>query len=254
MSHFVVAVLSHTPEDVGTLLAPYCESTEDPEYLEFEEASEPMDEIRSTFEREKAPGESLEDFVSRWYGYTYNEDLDAYGYRCNPNAKWDWWSLGGRRSDMIRLKRGCHGNRGERSWANSDELPRDGYCDQAQLKDVDLSPDPKAYDAAIRFWEVVVEGSPLQDGENSAQFHTFYRREYYLDQFRTKENYARICSSFTTWALVTPDGEWYENGEMGWFGAHNATAESRQEYESELQQALAEADPELWLSIVDCHI
>ena len=39
MSHFVVAVLSHTPEDVGTLLAPYCESTEDPEYLEFEEAS-----------------------------------------------------------------------------------------------------------------------------------------------------------------------------------------------------------------------
>ena len=254
MSHFVVAVLSHTPEDVGTLLAPYCESTEDPEYLEFEEASEPMDEIRSTFEREKAPGESLEDFVSRWYGYTYNEDLDAYGYRCNPNAKWDWWSLGGRWSDMIRLKRGCHGNRGERSWANSDELPRDGYCDQAQLKDVDLSPDPKAYDAAIRFWEVVVEGSPLQDGENSAQFHTFYRREYYLDQFRTKENYARICSSFTTWALVTPDGDWHESGTMGWFGTSNATPKSRSRYREFLRSTLANADPEMWLSIVDCHI
>lgn len=254
MSHFTVAVLSRTPEDVEILLAPYCESTEDPEYLEFEVASESMDEMRRAFERKKEPDESLEDFIERWYGYTYNEEADAYGNWCNPNARWDWWELGGRWSDMLKLKPGCQGNCGERSWTNADEPPQEGHCDQAQLKNIDFSPDQKAYDAAIRFWEVVVEGSPLREGERPEHFPTFYRREYYLNQFRTKENYARSCSSFTTWALVTPDGEWYENGEMGWFGSHNATAESRQEYESELQQALAEADSELWLSIVDCHI
>lgn len=254
MSHFSVAVLSHTPDDVEDLLAPFFESTENPEYLEFEVASESMDEIRSTFEREKEPSETLEDFVSRWYGYTYNEKLGVCGYLCNPNAKWDWWQLGGRWSDMLKLKPGCRGNRGGRSWTNSTELPRDGYCDQAQLKDIDFSLDPKAYNAAIRFWEVAVEGHPIREDENPEQFRTFYRREYYLEQFQDKEHYARSCASFTTWALVTPNSEWYENGKMGWFGAHNATIESRTEYESMLQRALSEADSNLWLSIVDCHI
>lgn len=254
MSHFSVAVFSYTPDDVEDLLAPYCESPENPEYLEFKVASEPMDEIRSTFEREKGPSETLKDFVSRWYGYTYNEKLGVCGYLCNPNAKWDWWELGGRWSNKLNLKPGCKGNRGSHSWTNSTELPRDGYCDQAQIKNVDFSMDLKAYNKAIRFWEVVVEGDDIRENENPAQFNTFYRREYYLKQFRDKERYARSYASFTTWALVTPNGEWYENGEMGWFGMPNATDESRAEYESVLQRTLSEADPNLWVSIIDCHI
>ena len=254
MSHFPVAVLSHAPQDVETLLAPFDESTRDPAYVEFEAADESMEEIRRAFEREKEPGETLEDFVSRWYGYTYNAELDAWGYLRNPNPKWDWWELGGRWSNMLRLKAGRKGNRADRTCPNTKEPRKRSYCAQARLKDIDFSPDPQAYNEALRFWEVVVEGSPLRDGENSAQFHTFYRREYYLDQFRTKENYARNCSSFTTRALVTPDGEWYENGEMGLFGAHNATAESRSRYGEFLRSTLANADPEMWLSIVDCHI
>ena len=254
MSHFSVAVLSYAPDDVEKLLEPFCESSENPEYLEFEEADETMDEIRETFEREKKQNETLEDFVNRWYGYTYNEELDVCEYPYNPNAKWDWWELGGRWGDMLKLKPGCQGNHGERNWTNSEKSPRDGYCSQAQLKDIDLSPDQKIYNDAIRFWEVAIEGNPIREEENPEQFRTFYRREYYLEQFRDKEHYARDCASFSTWALVTPNGEWYENGEMGWFGAHDATAESRAEYESEFQRALSEADPNLWLSIVDCHI
>lgn len=254
MSHFSVAVFSYTPDDVEDLLAPYCESPENPEYLEFKEASVPMGEIRSMFEREKKPSETLKDFVSRWYGYTYNEELGVYGYPCNPNVKWDWWELGGRWSDKLKLKPGCTGNRGGHSRTNSTELSRDGYCDQAQIKNVDFSMDLKAYNKAIRFWEVVVEGDDIRENENPAQFNTFYRREYYLKQFRDKERYARSYASFTTWALVTPNGEWYENGEMGWFGVPNATDESRAEYESVLQRTLSEADPNLWVSIIDCHI
>ena len=47
MSHFSVAVFSHRPEDAEELLAPYNERTEDEEYLEFEEASESMEDIRA---------------------------------------------------------------------------------------------------------------------------------------------------------------------------------------------------------------
>ena len=47
MSHFSVAVFSHHPGEVEELLAPYNEQTEDEEYLEFEEASESMEDIRA---------------------------------------------------------------------------------------------------------------------------------------------------------------------------------------------------------------
>ena len=96
MSHFSVAVFSHHPEDVEALLAPYNEQTEDEEYLEFEPACEYMADIRAKYALEKQDGESFNAFLSRWYGYIYDEELDECGYFCNPNARWDGWEIGGR--------------------------------------------------------------------------------------------------------------------------------------------------------------
>ena len=58
---------------------------------------------------------------------------------------------------------------------------------------------------------------------------------------------------FTCWAFVAPNGEWYENGQMGWFAANDATKESRDRFALELEDML-KSDPNLWLTIVDCHI
>lgn len=162
--------------------------------------------------------------------------------------------MGGRWSDKLKLKTGCQGNRGERSWTNANQPSRAGYCSQAQLKDVDFSPDQEVYDKECRFWEVVVEGDSIREGEDPKQFYTPYKRECYLEKFENKERYARSCASFSTWAVVTPDGEWHEAGTMGWFGTSDATAESISEYENEWQRIMLEADPNLWISIVDCHI
>lgn len=254
MSHFTVAVLSYKPDDVEALLEPFDENTDNPEYLEFEVAPHSTEEIRSMFEQGKKPEESLEDFVERWYGYAYNEELDAWGFFCNPNAKWDWWQLGGRWSDKLKLKNGHQGNKGERSWTNANKPSRAGYCSQAQLKDVDFSPDQEVYEKECRFWEVVVEGDSIREGEDPKQFYTPYKRECYLEKFENKERYARSCASFSTWAIVTPDGEWHEAGTMGWFGTSDATAESIARYENEWQRIMLEADPNLWISIIDCHI
>ena len=222
MSHFSVAVFSHRPEDVEELLAPYNERTEDEENLEFEEASESMEDIRAR------------SFLSRWYGYDYNEELDACGYLCNPNAKWDWWEIGGRWHNELRLKQG-------------------EKCNQAQLKDIDLSSDVEALAKARRFWEVCVEGQPIAEDENPEDFRSFFRKKYYIDQFGDKETYARRTTGFTCWAFVAPNGEWYENGQMGWFAANDATKESRDRFALELENIL-KSDPNLWLTIVDCHI
>lgn len=31
----------------------------------------------------------------------FNEEVQKYGYFCNPNAMWDWYSIGGRWADMF---------------------------------------------------------------------------------------------------------------------------------------------------------
>lgn len=233
MSHFSVAVFSHHPGDVEELLAPYDEQTEEEEYLEFEEADESLEEIRAQYTQEKEDNESFEDFLGRCYDYDYNEELNECGYFCNPDAKLDSWEIGGRWHNELRLKQG-------------------EKCDQAQIKDIDFSLDEEALEQARRFWEVCVEGQPLSEDENPDDFETFFSKEYYIDQYGDKETYATRAAGFTCWAFVTPNGEWYENGQLGWFDTSDATKESREQFALELENML-KSDPNLWLTIVDCH-
>lgn len=253
MSHFTVAVFSHSPEDVDRLLAPFNEQSK--EYYEIEPASEPPHELSEEYHRRKDEFADFEDFLSSEYGYVLEDGV--IGYRCNPNAKWDWYQTGGRWMGSLKLKEGCTGNDGDASWAtHPSRIGADGRCDQALLKDVDLSPDPDVYAEAIRFWEVVVEGDSIREDENPNNFKAWWKPEYYIKQYETKENYALEQSSFGTWAILTPDGEWHEKGDMGWWGMSDATAESRKEYRNIFDAAVAEfsKDPDIWITIVDCHI
>lgn len=62
---------------------------------------------------------SEETFANDWHGYRKDPDTGKYGYWQNPNAKWDWFAIGGRWAGGITLKNG------------------EG-ADIAQLKDIDL--------------------------------------------------------------------------------------------------------------------
>ena len=251
MSHFTVAVLSHCPDDVERLLEPFNENTYDPDFLEHQPAQESMQELRENYESMKGEYTSFEDFLDRYYGYQYNEELDEAGYVCNPRAKWDWWTIGGRWPGLLRLKDGGSGTYGP------DVEPRErveGFCDQAKLRDVDLSPDPERYAKGLRFWEVYVEGGSLQTGETPGMYQSYFNPQYFIEQYHDKETYARSVSEFSVWALITPDGEWHEQGQMGWFGLSDATFDSRKSFMEQLQQALVAGDPELYITIVDCHI
>ena len=92
-----------------------------------------------------------------------------------------------------------------------------------------------------------------QEGESASDFSCFYNAKYYLDRYGTKEAYAQADSEFTTWAFLTPDGEWNEQGEMGWFGIGTDTKESISAYRQQLERMIKE-NPDLWLTVVDCHI
>lgn len=102
MSHFTVLVPAKDEDELAAKLLPFheYECTGIEEYTEFIPAD--MDELRADFEN-FGDGRDLDQFAREWSGYHISEDL-IYGRITNPNAKWDWWLVGGRWSGLLQLK------------------------------------------------------------------------------------------------------------------------------------------------------
>lgn len=84
---------------------------------------------------------------------------------------------------------------------------------------------------------------------------SYYSKEYLKTKYPTEEEYKENFTKFSTYAVLTPDGEWYEPGKMGWWGISNATPEQETEFEKSYEEKFIKtANPEWKLTIVDCHI
>lgn len=301
MSHFSVAVISKSPDDVRRLMAPYQENNMGDcpkEYLQFNDVT---DEYRNDYEsgsatRVKMPdgrllsewddefridGElgygssthsapenlervevpykelypTLDDFIQEYAGYHRDPETGKYGYWENPNRKWDYWRVGGRWRGFINANTGTLGPLSWEHTLNGEEhLDQPCFFDSAQLKDCNFSIDPAIYNHALRFWEINVEGKPLEEGEKSKDFFCHWSPQYYTERYPNKEAYAKHKASFSTWALVTPDGKWYEQGSMGFWACNDASQESILTYTDFFEKTLKETDPEYYITILDCHI
>ena len=108
MSHFEVMVVLNTPStvDLANQLEPFNQNTEDPEFSSFQDETDEITKEYATgrpFTHEDSEEEPLhrdtystvEEFAENWYGRIKTAD-GRYGYVGNPNAKWDWYTLGGR--------------------------------------------------------------------------------------------------------------------------------------------------------------
>ena len=251
MSHFTLLVLSESPAHVDNQMEPFSESPSE-EYIRFVPATETREELEKVYRemKERFRYKSFDEYMREYYGYTLCDASKTYGHYTNPDGKWDWYVQGGRWTGLLTL----------RPEAAKEYPPLviegkayPGRANQARLRDIDFSPDADAYARTLRFWEVNVEGMPLREDEKEDSFLCLYKPEYYLEQYGSKEEFAQSESAFTTWALLTPEGEWHEKGAMGWFGMSNSTRESRQAYEKLYREILEQADPALYATILDCH-
>lgn len=179
---------------------------------------------------------TIEAYLKDYWDSEIDEETGEYGYWENPNAKWDWYEVGGRWSNILKYKDGSKGNFG-------------------YVKDIDFTPDEDTYKEAARFWEVVVDKEPLKEGEKESDFITCYNDNYYKDYYLNKELYAKMLSQFSTRAVITPDGKWHEVGEMGWFGCSSESADENIKWEMHYKERFIDsAHPDWILAIVDCHI
>lgn len=212
MSHFSCAVILPPPtgmvdgdEAVRRTLLPYMENCcEEPprEYMEFVED---------------------EDFDA-------DEGTGRRGYWENPNARWDWYVIGGRWGGMLRLRDGSR-------------------ADVAMVRDVVLDVDRGAYASALAEFRGFLNGEEVQDFELSC-----FRREYVIDRYADAEAYARCSALFWTHAVVTPDGEWHEVGKMGWWGVSSETGEQLRDWVDRFRERYLDPYQDHAIVIVDCHI
>lgn len=108
MSHFTVLVVTNsgTRGEIEEKLQPYheyeCTGVKD-KYVVFVDAEESREELMKEWEEEnKEDYSTFEQFVEEYYGYEFIDG--KIGRMTNPNAKWDWWQIGGRCSGMLMLK------------------------------------------------------------------------------------------------------------------------------------------------------
>lgn len=280
MSHFTVAVFHRKDQDIEELLAPYNENIIVAPYVYrtkqeiIEDARERLRNCRADMKKyaedpkkysekhraywldgEKISTEWVKNFshendtdeeIYAWcregtHPDDYNEDGDELS-TYNPNSKWDWYSEGGRWGGILRLK-----------VANEDGKMA---TNEAQLKDLDFEINQgkrkDEYDSYHRWWEIVIDKAPLKPGEE--KLFALHKDEYYKERYKDADDYAKQNLKFRTFAALTPNGEWHEPGTMGWWCCNDSTPESQKAYDEWFDNYLATADPELVLTIVDCHI
>lgn len=233
--HYTVAVFHRDDQEIDELLAPYNEGISVAPYVEFtkQEAIAYYRKHNSKEAEGLTDEECFQNMVS-FYGYDEDRvDEDGNLYTTyNPDSKWDWYSIGGRWGGSLRLK-----SSGEEDWG----------CDSAKISDVDFTAGDESYQKCLDWWNEDVVGENIM---------SFYTREY-LDQvkaaYKDGEEYASLNSMFHTYAYVTPNGVWHAPGEMGWFASSETPAEFRQ-WLIDYKEFLENADPDLYITMVDCHI
>ena len=228
MSHFSLAVFHRKDQSIDELLDQYDESRPIDPYVKFTR-QEAIDYARKYYGAEQMSDEDCWKMVSE--GCITDDDGNIYS-TFNENSKWDWWEIGGRWEGSLNL--------------NGKKV------DSGRVGDLDFRIDKKEYDRYLRMWDVVVDHKPAEEGDD---FIPFYSENYYRACFGDRETFARLTSMFSTFAVLLPDGSWFEKGYLGSFGYSSETPEEARFWlESYKPRFLDTADPDWILTVVDCHV
>lgn len=192
---------------------------------------------------------SMDEYAQDWSGYKKTED-GRYGYWKNPNAKWDWYQVGGRYSDWFIHKENPKYpeliSKGSRSLLDkSTEPSHPRACDSLCKCDIDI--DAMMLEAVIsaeKIWDKMVGKDEFERGY-----------VYGIGKEETKEQYVerRRKSCLAPFAILMENLEWIERGKMGWWAIVSDEKDKDMWLEEFKNIFNAIPDDEL-ITIVDCHI
>lgn len=214
----------------------------------------------------------FETFCKDYQGSKRDLKTGRYGYWRNPNAKWDWYSIGGR-------WRGFYDNKTDVIWTSELQLEKfrrqafekatefyDHYVewlDNPDKKESNPFDSPRYTAMTLGLVEVDETGTaqpqpgvqlipwssdPRQKGERRQWIDVCKRpgRAEFVEQFSSYFNPLR------TYAALDDNG-WHEPGEMGWWGSSSDTPASMMEFSRSFVENFLSGENAL-LVVVDCHI
>lgn len=224
---------------------------------------------------------TFEEFVENWHGISERDPVtNRFGYTSNPNAKWDWFSEGGRWSGYFKPKAGKTGILGEPGVF--DNKPKDGWVDSILLCDIDFdgmkAEAEKEANETYDKLEAILKGRPLpswnaireKHDKNieaaRAEYHSlkvvqdlnkaeFYIMGDFVETFTNSraEYVEKRKNSVAVPYAVVKDGKWYQKGEMGWFGCSHDEM-TQDQWNEQFWTMIKELDDNTLLTLIDCHI
>lgn len=246
------------------------------------------------------------------YGYVLTDDdgnvLKVID-RTNPNARWDWWQIGGRYSGKLIVKPGAHAAKGDPGVMGSQideqgvdqarlgdlDLPamlernraraRKGYrevFEKAQSTAIDLNIDWMTGEGAWERWNATIKnaGAALERLREAYKAESGKASHAFIDEREAKGDPDAVLvrlagklgadswgwvdigvdmdtmlakqKALSTFAVIR-DGQWYERGKMGWW-ACVSDEKDEAAWDEELARLLSDLDPDMIVTVVDCHI
>lgn len=246
-------------------------------------------ELPEGLKKEKVPFKEIyptfHEYAVEYEEYKVHEG--RYGWWNNPNAKWDWYVLGGRWSGFFKIVENPSTTPILGEPGVFQNVPESGTSDVCAIRDIDFigmrENARKRANEEYDLYEKATAGLPpaFTWSEVKAQFEDINKqideaRKKYRDQpvvqaiekdmgnfffddpvltFRcTREQYVRRAENGVAvpFALLM-DGKWYEKGDMGWWGM--VSDEKDDDTWNEEYRRLIESLPvDTILSAYDCHI
>ena len=210
-----------------------------------------------------------------------------FGRRTNPNARWDWWQVGGRYAGRLRARPGvdttAHLRYAPNYRSSAEVIQPPEALDQCRVGDLDrpataaasrarylgwwdedeerfrvaraaLSEDemfsvPAVLGGAIRELDAAAPDTPRRE---------MLRRVVPLFGVADEHVYSREAygergaqRALFAFALLDEEGSWHERGNLGWWAS---VADPDAEWPGKLAERLAALPDDRWLTVVDYHI
>jgi len=260
--------------------------------LEYNRKEKKINEIVVVEGKVKTPGYPiLANLWQGWSGDTLGLASDGTYYKwCtyNPRSKWDWYLLGGRWTGYFRFVSEPRFPRdiicGRPGVTNKDEKVESGRADQLRRCDVDIArmkkeAGDKAEEIAAKvrsaLGELTFNGTKTWEQIHKEYENIDLARAAYHQQpvikalakadlmpwhgepvtmFSDLDAFIRckVAGAVSTFAVVK-DGDWFEKGEMGWWGMV-ANEKDEGEWEQQFGQLFDTIPDDTLIAVYDCHI
>lgn len=218
---------------------------------------------------------TLKRFAEDYHGYRPIPGKPGrYGRFTNPNARWDWWQVGGRyRGRLRQVGSSVELDQVRRDALDVEAMRREAIlqrlqwvqecCVKAGLPVEDLDEALKLDHALSKVWQELPEPKPRgaeyrawlasQPGPVAPKLAVFKEKNWELPPVphnHTVDQWVQAAPALTSFAVVMDD-QWFERGKMGWWAT---VSDEKDGWEEHFNSLLALVKPTQWLTVVDCHI